>query len=68
MDRLTFQLERDASGEVDVHVHKTQVNLFSDNLICFAYLLMVNSRFMPNINANGIFDNDEQFVALENQK
>ena len=28
MDRLTFQLEQDASGEVDVHVHKTQVNIF----------------------------------------
>ena len=25
MDHLTFQLERDASGAVDVHVHKTQV-------------------------------------------
>ena len=33
MDRLTFQLEQDASGEVDVHVHKTQVHTFLDDLI-----------------------------------
>ena len=43
MDRLTFQLEQDASGEVDVHVHKTQVNSFSDDLICMAYVLMMNT-------------------------
>ena len=46
MDRLTFQLEQDASGEVDVHVHKTQVNIFANDFFAIhGILLLFNERW-----------------------
>ena len=48
MDRLTFQLEQDASGEVDVHVHKTQVNTISVDLVFMLNLLVLTELKIRN--------------------